>query len=355
MKFERAYWAVLALTVIQFCYWMHQFGPHIPALVDYAARILNGHPDWRALQNRVLGPFILIYWFGWLPAPLPIFTAVFLGLCNFLFYRVAREITGGPITSLLCLAVYILVWLFLFSKLSFTFDLIEMSVLIWFFRAAVLKPGAGIFDATVIYLFLIQLLNRESALFLAAYLGLCGVLRLILNDGRRLAWREFAWGGGLFVAGAALIEYVRKKFFIMGPIARAGADLKHRHFENFIIYHKNMVFYFVDLHGGWKLAKAPVFLVFLVATHLLITLVGLVRKRASVAAYGAAMTLYSAAIFFTAELEETRVMQILVPPVVLAVAWIVVHTVWYIRTKIKQVFRFREVFFLKKEAKTFDS
>jgi len=321
MRFERGYWAVLLLTLIQFCYWMHQFGPHLAMLTDYAARILTGHPDWRALQNRLLGPFILVDLLGWLPASLPIFTALFLALSNSLFFWVAREITRSAIAAIALLAGYILIWLFLFSKLSLTFDLIEMSVLIWFFRAAVVKPDTGAFDATVIWLFLIQLANRESALFLAAYLGFSGAFRLVLNDERRLAGGEFAWGVFLFAAGTALIEYVRKKFFIMGPIARAGADLKHRHFENFIIYHKNRVFFWVDLHGGWQMAKGPIFLVFLVALHLLVILAGLYQQRAKVAAYGTAMTLYSAAIFFTAELEETRVMQILVPGAVLTLAW----------------------------------
>ena len=280
MRFERAYWAVLLLTLIQFCYWMHQFGPHLAMLTDYAARILTGHPDWRALQNRLLGPFILVDLLGWLPASLPIFTALFLALSNSLFFWVAREITRSAIAAIALLAGYILIWLFL-----------------------------------------IQLANRESALFLAAYLGFSGAFRLVLNDERRLAGGEFAWGVFLFAAGTALIEYVRKKFFIMGPIARAGADLKHRHFENFIIYHKNRVFFWVDLHGGWQMAKGPIFLVFLVALHLLVILAGLYQQRAKVAAYGTAMTLYSAAIFFTAELEETRVMQILVPGAVLTLAW----------------------------------
>jgi len=303
---------------------MHQFGPHIAVFTDYAARILTGHPDWRAVQSRLLGPFILVHMFGWLPAPLPVFTAVFLGLCNFLFYRVAREIAGGATAALIWLAAYIMIWLLWFSKLSFTFDLIEMSVLVWFFRTAVAKSdGNGrVFDTTVICLFLIQLLNRESALFLAFFLFIAGVLRLILNDRRELAGRECAWGGSLFVAGAALIEILRKTLFIMGPIARAGADLRHRGFENFIIYRKNRVFFPVDLHGGWSAAKGPVFLVFLILLHLLLMLLGLYRKSARLAAYGATMLLYSVAIFFTAELEETRVMQILVPPVVLTLAWL---------------------------------
>jgi len=98
---------------------------------------------------------------------------------------------------------------------------------------------AGYSIRRLICLFLIQLLNRESALFLAFFLFIAGVLRLILNDRRELAGRECAWGGSLFVAGAALIEILRKTLFIMGPIARAGADLRHRGFENFIIYRKN--------------------------------------------------------------------------------------------------------------------
>jgi len=319
---QPAVWIVLVCTAVQFWFWMRQFGPHVAEFVDYANRILNGHPDWRAVQARLLGPLILKYAFGWLPAPLPCFTAVFLAFCNSLFYRVALEMTGKPATSLGLLACSIAIWLLLLFKLSFTFDLIEMSVLIWFFRTTVSKPSAAM-DRTVIALFVIQLLNRESALFMAAYLAICGVLRLLMNDRPQFAWREIGWGSGLFATGALIIEFIRKSMFIIGPAARAGADLRHRHFENFIIYQKNRVFFFVDLHRGWSAAKGPMCLVILIVLHLAITLFGITRKSASVSAYGIAMLLYSVAIFFTAELVETRVMQVLVPAAVLAVAWLI--------------------------------
>ena len=80
MRIERGWWAVGAFTLVQFGFWMREYGPHLAFLTDYALRILHGHPDWRAVQSRLLAPFILIYGFGWLPAPLATFTLVFIAL-----------------------------------------------------------------------------------------------------------------------------------------------------------------------------------------------------------------------------------------------------------------------------------
>jgi hypothetical protein len=177
---------VLILSTIEMHYWHNAFALRTDLLLHSAQRILAGHADWRATQSRLLGPFILVKIFR---NHLETFTFCFLTLANGLFYRVARPIWGQTI-ALGLLALSIALWVVLIYLVSFSFDLIEMSVLTLFWSAAV-APRA---DETrrwreVTWLFLIQLLNRESALFLSAYLILCGGARLVLDKPgmRRLA------------------------------------------------------------------------------------------------------------------------------------------------------------------------
>ncbi len=323
MKIDRLYGVVLALTLLQFFFWMHQFGPHIPAFYDYSVRILNGHPDWRAVQNRLLAPFILVRLFGWLPAPLPSFVLVFLALCNYLFYRAAREMIGAW-GAACALAGYILLWLLLFCKVSQSCDLIEMSVLVLFWQWVMPRSDQRdqSFDVRLVGLFAIQLFNRESALFLPVYMGFCGALRLLWNNNPALGRREMAWGVALFAVGIAVIETLRKTLFVMGPAARAGADLKHKYFENFVIYRLNWMVTRLDLHSHSFLEMVPIFLAMLILLYVVVIFTGILHKNPKLTAFGGTMTLYTTAIFITAELNETRVMQIIVPSAVLTLIWL---------------------------------
>ena len=314
-------WAGVALlTLVQFGFWMHQFGPHLAAFYDYAARILTGHPDWRAVQSRLLAPLILVRLMGWLPWPLPVFTALFLALANAIFYRVARGMLDAR-GALGALAVSIFLWLMLFCKISQGWDLIEMSVLPLFW-GLMAQGRRAMPDVRLLILYGVQLLNRESALFIALAVMLAGGLTVVWRQDRARGWRSLGAGGAMLAVGVALIEILRKSLFISGPAARAGLDLKHRHFENFVIYKLNWMVTRQDLASASRHALIPVVWVGLMALFAAVARRGWRDRHAGVTGYGMAMLLYAAAIFITAEINETRVMQILVPVAVINLIWL---------------------------------
>ena len=205
---------VVALSLLEFRAIDLIQGRNFLAEVETVAGVLSGHPYWKAYQNRLLGPEI-VEWTtrltGWPSA------SVYRGFCftllcganavsGWLFQRpqelprVAWEYviayTG------LFVAFQDPEWLYIWDYI----DLITMLLFAW----AVIMGGWNPWQLAL--LFLVELVNRESAEFIALWLVLDSLLSKVGSSDRRGKWihlPRFALGLGLGVTGAGWTHFIR--------------------------------------------------------------------------------------------------------------------------------------------------
>ncbi len=196
---------------------------HLGALIKTAHDITTGYAPWRVYQSRVLGPFTakalaatsgLDYPNSYLLLMLALVLA--LVLLSFALFRSLWSSTSWALAGTLSMLGFMLavqhpVYLYLW-------DLIDPIVFLLLGYGVLRRRG----DIYFVLLFLPAVLNKESAMFVALWLLLDGLLepapdrfsglRLRLRSPRRIAL-----GLLLLAGGAGLAEWLRSELWVPPP------------------------------------------------------------------------------------------------------------------------------------------
>lgn len=229
----------LVVTIIVICAFkilMDMHNPMVDEVVSAALGVTEGRPHWLAFQNRLLGPYTIIgisnisglsvksSWY--------IFNAVALQIfCVLLFWMLRREFF-----SLRDSFFYLIAILFLFLTLQHTWfyvwDIVDL-IIFTLFAYGVLKSFPIRF---FFVLFLIGILNRESALFIAIFLMLeafnfsKGLSSIKLQN-----FRHLVFGLVLLISGFFYTQYIRSLLFISkSDLTGGGRDIDNELIGNHI-------------------------------------------------------------------------------------------------------------------------
>lgn len=187
--------------------------------IDVIEGVLSGRPRGLAFQNRLMGPFLVrtISDFGFsMNAALRIFFAASLSVLFLMNYFLMRQIgmrVGEALSLVLLLA-------FLLCSLQFywfhVWDLIDLIIFTIFGFLAIMRVSLIGF----VLLFVVALLNRESALFIPVYMVLFSFYKAGDCSRRSLLKVDMLWfsaGVLMAIAGAAYTYLVRVTLFISLP------------------------------------------------------------------------------------------------------------------------------------------
>lgn len=190
-------------------------GANLQAQVDVAAGILSGYPYWKAYQNRILGPEIVKGLARLTGRPFAdvyqVFCLALLGVanvtCYFLFWKHGRR--AQP--AWLCTAGYAALFIaFQDAQWLYLWDFIDLTVMLLFAWAVVIG-GASLGQLAA--LFAVELLNRESAQFIALWIVVDSVR---YKKGSRVTvdFPRLATGVLLGIVGNLSTSYLRNTWCI---------------------------------------------------------------------------------------------------------------------------------------------
>jgi hypothetical protein len=205
-----------------------------PREVLGAQGLLHGTPELRAFQNRVLGPIIVGALVRFTGQPYSIVYVDILTsliafpnfLCLLLSYRVTSDLKSG-LWAAFCFAAAVVAlqdesWFFLW-------DAIELSTMLIF--------AYGVFHARddlrlFVPLFVVQVLNRESAEFIALWVIFVSAWNIYVARSDRSERNRNIWhllvGLFLLVFGAWWTHTIRKRLFQHSFDKHVNLDLPHR-------------------------------------------------------------------------------------------------------------------------------
>ncbi len=152
-------------------------GANLPAQVEAVHGILSGHPEWKAYQNRLLGPET-VYWVSRLTGLT--FTATYQAFCfamlfvaNATCYFLFHSHTKRPELAWAYTVAYLGLFI-AFQDASFLYlwDYIDLTVMLLFAWAVVMGRGS---PGQLAALFAVELLNRESAQFIALWIVISSI------------------------------------------------------------------------------------------------------------------------------------------------------------------------------------
>ena len=187
-----------------------------PEQVDVVRGIITGHPYWKAYQNRLLGPGIVSGASQLTGVSLErcyegfCFGAALLAnaTCFFLFLRGGRDRARAWLYTVAYAGLFVALqdtqWLYLWDYL----DLTSMLLFAW----PVVFGGRAPWRFAA--LFVLQLLNRESAEFIALWLVVDAVQLGRTAPGIRIDFRQGGIGVALGVAGMFWTRFVRNALCI---------------------------------------------------------------------------------------------------------------------------------------------
>lgn len=236
------YLAVTFIAICAFKILMTIHNPNADTLIDAAFGVVEGRPHWLAYQNRLLGPYTIFSiseLFGlslktsWL-----IYTGVTLLIFCVLFFWILRREHISIRDSFSYLITIIFSFLALQHFWFYAWDSIDFIIFTLF--------AYGIFKAYSVrfflFLFIIGILNRESALFIALYLILDaftlpkGLLSLKLKN-----LNSLALGFTLLAGGVIYTQYIRNLLFISkSDLTGGGHDAEHELIGNHIYLLSNI-------------------------------------------------------------------------------------------------------------------
>lgn len=206
--------------------------------------ITQGRADWRAFQNRLLGPYLILfinYAVPWLTLEQSMLTIIAgcLAIHNALLFILLR-IAGVKIDVSL---VAILIWSFFFAGLQhewlFTWDVFDILFLTFAAFVLVLQKD----PKYLLYIYPLALLNRESALFLPVAYMMASVLCVFNVEG---SWKKSISlfpikriGVGLFALffGIVYTKLVRDYLFVE---LETGNDFEHQLIGNHFYLFENL-------------------------------------------------------------------------------------------------------------------
>lgn len=229
------YWlALIILTALEIrqLILIHQID--FDSIVSAAQGVVTGTPHWRAYQNRLLGPWLVQgvslltgqgYAHGY-----QLVTSFLLLAANFLCFALFTRLTGRPQAGLVYTGAGILGFLLLQDSIwLYLWDYWDYLVFLVFVYGAYRRRGLAYF----VPLFLVELLNREAAMFISVWLvldafSLPGEFPGL--KGARLTDRsKLLAGAALTAAGIAWTGYIRDRLFRYSSLPGVGYDLEHKH------------------------------------------------------------------------------------------------------------------------------
>ncbi len=204
-------------------------GGHFQAHLDDAVGVLTGHPVWKAYQNRILGPGIVagMAWLSHLSFPVcyKLFCFAMLCLanfvCYFLFYKHAERRSVAWAYTVAYAATFVF---FQDHTLLYLWDYIDFVVLMIFAWMVVVGEFAF---WQIIALYALELLNRESAQFIALWIVIDSVQftrSATLKSKLTINFARLFTGVALGVAGSSWTVFIRNKLIVQ-PTGVGGPDL----------------------------------------------------------------------------------------------------------------------------------
>ena len=194
-------------------------GRNLPAEVEATAGLMAGHPYWKAYQNRLLGPAVVVGVGRLTGLPL---AAVYQGFCfamlcaaNALAGSLFRRTPGSAWGYVAAYAGLFVAWQD--PEWSYLWDYVDLVTLLLFAWAVVMGGWNGWQFAGV---FAVELANRESAQFIALWLVLDALLPA---PGRWVDASRLTLGVGLGVFGTWWTHWVRNALCLgeTGVVPRA--------------------------------------------------------------------------------------------------------------------------------------
>jgi hypothetical protein len=208
--------------------------------------LLYGMPEWRVYQNRLLGPlfvqglalatgksFVWAYKFG---------VSLLIALPNILVYLLVRKFTKEPMKALAAAtALAVLVVAFQSSIFFYLWDAVDLTTMLVFAYAVFHAK----YDLRILIpLFLIELLNRESAGFIALWIIVSSAAALIWSDlttiKRPFLYLRMVFGAVILAGGVWWTHAVRILLFKQSFDPNIGKDILHGSSGEWLQFYVNL-------------------------------------------------------------------------------------------------------------------
>jgi len=196
--------------------------------------ILHGTPEWRVYQNRLLGPILVQLLMKAAHTNFVMAYAHTLSLlvagANFIVYALVRHQTSKSSTGLIASVTFAAaVIVFQDANWFYLWDAIDLSTMLAFAYLA-LKQSTDL--RLLIPLFFVELLNRESAEFVALWIIFASLFTLLAASGDNLVkgrmFIKCLCGLALLGFGSWWTHWIRSRLFHHSFDPRIGLDLFHR-------------------------------------------------------------------------------------------------------------------------------
>lgn len=276
---------------------------------------LVGRPFWRVFQNRLLSLYIL----KWLSVSTGIsFTAATklfnlfatIGI-NIIAYWVFFNLSRNKTIALRYMIYVATLFLVLQDyKWLLAWDYTDVMFFLLFAYGIFLKKQYRFF--VILYIF--ALLNRESALFIAAWLIIDSIS--FRNENNTSHFRvsgvdvqKLLVSGVLLISGIIYTKLIRDLLFIKSSEAHVGYDLANKTFGNMIRFSRNFDDFFLNIFRFQRDIVSDLFLVFI------ISLFWLNREKLSPFVIKFAVLIFGMvlSIFLFGLINETRLWLTLIP------------------------------------------
>jgi len=226
---------------------------HWDELANAAQGVIDGTPHWRAFSNRLLGPYSVLF-ISHLGLPfetsLQVFNFLLITLQNFiLFYLVLHYTQGSYAKSIRFLIIFSFMLISVEDFIMYTWDYIDTIIFTLF--------AFGIFQSKPVryfaILFLVELLNREIALFIAFFIVIDAVISDRSENGllpkitySAINKPKLVIGSLLGVVGVMYTKIIRDLLFIESTIPGVGKDLENKLIGNHIQVLDNIRILFIE-------------------------------------------------------------------------------------------------------------
>lgn len=251
-KYEKYYYWIIvffiSIVVSKIMLGLHSH--NFASLCAVEEGVTTGKPHWIAYQNRILGPYLVegisyVGNFSYCKA-LKVFNIIMILMEYFVLYFLLLKFSKDSYSlSLTYLVYFSLMLLGIQHYWSYTWDYIDIIVFTVFtFFIFTNKP-----TKYFVLLFLIEILNRESALFIALFLIIDSFhYNLpIRNFGVSLQNRtKLLIGSFLLIIGIIYIKFIREFLFIESMMKNVGTDASHRLIGNHIQLINNLKVFFIN-------------------------------------------------------------------------------------------------------------
>ncbi|MDR6951679.1 hypothetical protein J2X65_001028 [Ancylobacter sp. 3268] len=223
-------------------------------LADAAYGVITGRPHWRAFQNRLLGPYLVLGINTVVPTyrqSLLIFTALGLLAQNALFYLLLRSIDLSVRSAMLCVCFWSFMFLVLQDYWIYTWDVLDIIIFTIISYIILFVNNKKI----MIFLYPLAILNREIALLIPIFVILYEAYNVFyykknsisINISRNIL--NIIICTILIVTGLIYVKISRDFLFVQSSLG--GLDSSNKYMGNHIniIYNLKELF-FINFFSG---------------------------------------------------------------------------------------------------------